>query len=82
MIHQLKIKLEYLTHIEEGKKTFEVRLNDRDYQVGDFIQFLPTDNQIYNSSSPYFEITYVHHGLGMQPHYVILGIKPKDTIED
>lgn len=34
-IHELKILPEYFEPIESGKKKFEVRINVRDYQVGD-----------------------------------------------
>lgn len=39
-LHELKIKHEYLVDITLGKKTFELRKNDRDYQVGDLIRFI------------------------------------------
>ena len=39
-LHELKIKDEYFNAIIEGKKTFELRKNDRDYQVGDLIHFV------------------------------------------
>lgn len=39
-LHELKIKHEYLVDITLGLKTFEIRKNDRDYQVGDLIRFI------------------------------------------
>jgi len=33
--HTLKIDPDYWEDIANGKKTFEVRVNDRDYRVGD-----------------------------------------------
>ena len=44
-LHELKIKEEYLEDIKSGKKTFELRKNDRDYQVGDLIHFIKVSNQ-------------------------------------
>lgn len=38
-LHELKIKYEYLKEVAAGRKTFELRKNDRDYQVGDLIKF-------------------------------------------
>lgn len=38
-LHELKIKYEYLKEVQAGRKTFELRKNDRDYQVGDLIKF-------------------------------------------
>lgn len=44
-LHELKIKHECLSDIALGKKTFELRKNDRDYQVGDLIHFVEISNQ-------------------------------------
>ena len=35
MIHELKIWPEFYMPVVEGKKTFEIRKNDRDFKVGD-----------------------------------------------
>jgi hypothetical protein len=37
MIHQLKSKQEFFEATLAGKKAFELRLNDRDFQEGDFL---------------------------------------------
>lgn len=42
-LHELKIQHKYLEDIRQGKKTFELRKNDRDYQVGDLIKFIDID---------------------------------------
>ena len=47
-LHVLKIKEEYLYEILRGKKTFEIRKNDRNYQIGDLIHFVDTDGREYN----------------------------------
>ena len=36
-IHDLKIAPPYYAAVVSGDKTFEVRYNDRDYQVGDIL---------------------------------------------
>lgn len=71
MKHRLKIKKMYFDRIVSGEKKFEVRLNDRDYQVGDLIAFEPI--AIYGSLE--VKIIYIHAGLGMADNYVILGIE-------
>ncbi|MEZ9776658.1 DUF3850 domain-containing protein [Vibrio sp. 10N.261.54.A5] len=38
MIHNVKIKSEYLNSIIDGKKTFEIRKNDRGYRLGDRVR--------------------------------------------
>lgn len=37
MIHQLKIESKYFQKIVEGLKTYEVRKNDRNFHVGDYL---------------------------------------------
>jgi len=78
MIHNLKISMEYYAHIKEGKKRFEVRYNDRDYQVGDVLrlQEINTKTGYDKLGSSCYIIIYVHTGLGMQEGYVVLGIEP------
>lgn len=44
-LHELKIKHEYLVDVATGKKTFELRKNDRDYQVGDLIRFIELEEE-------------------------------------
>lgn len=46
MIHELKCLPEYFEALASGKKTFEIRKNDRGFKVGDLIalnEFEPTD---------------------------------------
>lgn len=89
MRHELKIEQQYFIHINEGKKTFEIRKNDRDFQVGDTISFLPLENESYSypeqlrqeKIKPCFVwiITYVHQGFGVNQSYCVLGIKPLEN---
>ena len=37
MVHQLKIEKEFFEDIIDGNKTFELRVNDRDFRVGDIL---------------------------------------------
>lgn len=36
-IHELKLDTFYFDDVKSGLKTFEIRKNDRDYQVGDLL---------------------------------------------
>ena len=82
MLHELKIKQCYLCHLLEGCKTFEVRLNDRDFQAGDLIRFLPLEDGLYDvysimSPIPEYRIDYVLSGCrGLLPNFVCLAITP------
>lgn len=76
-IHILKIEDKYLKAIKDGIKdgikTFELRKNDRDYQVGDLIKF-SKDKDIY-------KITYILKDVkeyGLDSNYCILSIKKND----
>lgn len=77
--HEIKCHPRYFIRIAEGTKTFEVRLNDRDYQVGDKLiikEFDPEkgwpDHGAYDTISA--DITYISDAF-QQPGYVVLGIK-------
>lgn len=83
-LHELKIKEEYFKEVLRGNKTFELRKNDRDYQVGDLIHFLSVNggnliigNPAYNEKLV-FQITYILKDVaeyGLDKEYCILGIK-------
>lgn len=84
MTHYIKILEQYADAILEGRKNFEVRRNDRGYNAGDKIVFsVITDYGLIDMhhalGKKYFEITYVHSGLGMQNDYVVFGIKECGT---
>jgi len=36
-VHELKTWTEFFWDIKAGRKTFEVRVNDRDFEVGDYL---------------------------------------------
>lgn len=80
-LHTLKIKEEYYWEILKGSKTFELRKNDRDYQVGDLILFTDLSGELLNQYSdiqPIFVITYILENVpqyGLKDGYCILGIK-------
>ena len=84
MVHEVKIKIEYADRIVEKKKHFEVRFNDRDYQVGDFLKFRVLEdgtyiNRYHELESKEYEIIYIHSGLGMKEGYIVLGINPSEN---
>lgn len=93
-LHELKILHEYLIDVSIGKKTFELRKNDRDYQVGDLIRFIDireddstaNKNQIEPNidENTLYRITYVLKGVekyGLDKNYCILAIKKLDIKE-
>ena len=87
-LHELKIKHKYLTKVTCGIKTFELRKNDRDYQVGDLIRFIdigpiiPINDKLFCEEridyDTLYKITYILKDVpeyGLEEGYCILGIK-------
>lgn len=78
-VHELKLHKQFEPDVWKGDKQFEIRKNDRDYQVGDHIHFHVVDDRgnAWNSllQGITFEITYVLSGWGLEPGYVALGIR-------
>ena len=87
-LHELKILHKYLVDVDLGRKTFELRKNDRDYQVGDLIRFIDIreDDSIANKNqiepnideNTLYRITYVLKDVekyGLDKDYCILAIK-------
>lgn len=80
MVHYLKIDPKYLRRIIDGQKSFEVRLNDRNYQVGDYVAFTFTEDKLgnmagYSQNCDTWKIEYIHSGIGMTDGYVVLEIR-------
>jgi len=76
-IHHVKIEHKFFIRLVSKQKSFEIRYNDRDYQVGDKLEFTiinwdKNDPSIYYNHT--YEITYIHQGFGMQDGYVVLGV--------
>ena len=85
VLHVIKIKEQYADAIADGRKNYEVRINDRGYNAGDQVAFIVKDNyDITDLSHPLndkkFDITYVHSGLGLESGYVVFGIS--EAIEE
>lgn len=78
MIHELKIGKNYLKRLFEGKKKSEIRVNDRDYQVGDILKFYNSLRNVNVGDKDFyllFEITHIHSGVGMAFNYVSLSVR-------
>ena len=50
MIHYLKILPEHFTAVACGAKTFEVRKDDRPFNVGDVLRLQEYEEEIYTGS--------------------------------
>ena len=78
MIHQLKQASIYFEDVTSGRKPFEVRKNDRDFKVGDFLALNELNEAGKETGkSALFRVTYVLNSPEYcKEGYVILGIKP------
>ena len=45
--HELKLDINYFEDVKSGLKNFEIRKNDRDFQVGDILEFKIFDSGKY-----------------------------------
>lgn len=78
MIYEVKIRTSFAKAILDGDKTFEIRQNDRGYQKGDILHFVPVDDcniKVWSMDEFAAEITYVLSDWGLKDGYVALGIK-------
>lgn len=77
-IHDLKLDIEFCDAVLNGSKSFEIRINDRGFQKGDQIKFIPVRGSlpiIHEIAKAIFEITYVLNGYGLKENYVCLAIR-------
>lgn len=78
--HNIKLREQFCDAVYFGDKPFEIRKNDRCYQKGDHIKFIPVENTCqlpfaHPIADKEYEITYVFSGWVIQQDYVVLGIK-------
>lgn len=59
MIHALKTLPEYFEAVRKGYKTFELRKNDRDFRVGDYLALNEWDGEKYTGRALLAKITYM-----------------------
>lgn len=84
MIHQLKCDSKFFEDVASGEKTFEVRKNDRDFRVGDFLALNELTPHACNRKGEHKEtgrccLVYVNYILNDSDYckedFVVLGIE-------
>lgn len=79
-VHRLKTWPEYFEAILSGRKTFEVRKDDRDFAVGDVLSLLEwrPDLECHTGRGCDVQVTYKMTGgqFGLEYGSCVLGIKP------
>ena len=79
--HKLKVWSDYMDDLLNGKKTFELRFNDRNFQVGDILILEEYDKEKkeYLGKSLKVEVTYLLDNKvfdAIKDGFVVMSIKP------
>lgn len=75
-IHDLKILPAYFDDVTKGRKTFELRFDDRGYFEGDLLLLREWENGAYTGRRVVIKITYILKGFdGLKDGWAVLGIK-------
>lgn len=79
MTHELKTWVEYYQAVCNGEKTFEVRKDDRNFNVGDYLHLREWDNvnEVYTKNWTMCIVTYKLNGgsFGIESGHCVLGIQ-------
>ena len=97
-VHELKTDPEVFDAVWRGDKTHEIRLNDRDYRVGDSVFLRETKYTgeqmrysrgacspiplIYTGRELMRKITHILSGYGLEDNWVILSLAPTQGADD
>lgn len=80
--HELKTWPEYFGPIANGYKTFEVRRDDRGFEVGDHLRLREWNDGWYTTREMTVEVTYILRDVDVEawqsiaPDYCVMAIKP------
>ena len=85
MKHDLKTWPEFFQAMWDGKKTFEIRKADREFEVGDTLvlreyipaiayAYFPTSLPEYTGREMSVLVTYILQGMGLKDGYVCMSI--------
>ena len=84
-VHTIKTHCTYFQANRDGIKPFELRLNDRDYQVGDYLYSREYDPEMRNFTGrwDFWKVVYaLNGGTWLRPGYVAMTIQPITNDEE
>lgn len=76
--HHLKTVQPYYERVREEEKTFDVRLNDRDFQAEDraYLEEYDKETDTYSGRKTHVKITYVLNNFaGIKKNYCVFGFE-------
>ena len=73
-VHELKIAPEYFDAVIDGVKKFEIRKNDRDFKVGDFLLLKDFDGEKFTGDETMQKVTYIS-AYEQKNGYVVMSIE-------
>lgn len=78
--HELKILPEFFNAVTAGIKNFELRFNDRGFEVGDTVILMEWKNGKYTGRRYFIEISYILEDawVGLQPGFCIFSWVPEE----
>ena len=75
--HELKILPRWFEDVQSGRKNFEIRRNDRDFKIGDYLLLKEWERGKYTGREITRKIQYIYLGdgtYGLSDDYCILGL--------
>lgn len=84
-IHDLKTQPAPFHSIKSGLKTFEYRLNDRNYQQGDYLNLMEYDPETakFTGEEITVRVSYILHGgeFGVPEGFCIMSVREPTRVE-
>lgn len=84
-VHELKILPKWFEDVARQKKTFEIRKNDRDYNVGDTLILKEWCKGKYTGREIKRTVSYIYYGdgtYGLSDEYVVMAIRGARAVLD
>lgn len=79
-IHELKTWPEYFEAVLKGQKHFEIRKNDRNFQVGDYLRLCEYDPDLQRFTGNYVKkrVTFIlQGGFGLPENVCVMSLAPR-----